>query len=179
MSRLYWLLGALGGAGVLYALSRTERGQAVASDALEEITVTAQRIGSAVAKAVMPPGIRNNNPGNIEWIENPSQRWRGMISRNGRFGVFDSAANGIRAIGGELRASIRRGQTLAEAIHEWAPPTENDTDSYLRHVESLTGFAPSLKLSAGMVPAVTGAIILHENGQQPYDPADIAVWVNA
>lgn len=162
------LLGSLGAAGVLYALARTERGQ-----------VYAASVVGAVVTALTPRGIRNNNPGNIEWIENTASRWRGMVARDGRYGVFDTPQNGIRAIGGELRASIRKGQTLQQAIHEWAPPVENDTDSYTAHVSKLTGYAPSLKLTAAMVPAVAGAIILHENGQIPYSAADIAAWVNA
>lgn len=178
MRSAYLLLG-LGGAAALYIATRSERGQVATLDAMDTITVTARRVGSAVAAAFTPRGIRNNNPGNIEWIENPRARWRGMVSRDGRYGVFDTAANGIRAIGGELRASIRKGQSLAQAINEWAPPTENDTGAYVRHVEQLTGIAGAAKLNAAMIPAVAAAIILHENGRQPYAPADIAKWVNA
>lgn len=180
------LLGALGGAAALYGASRTQRGGAVVESAtdsiapaLDTIAVTAKRVGDAVASAFTPRGIRNNNPGNIEWIENARARWRGMVSRDGRYGVFDRPANGIRAIGGELRASIRKGHSLAQAIEEWAPPTENDTGSYLRHVEALTGYSGAGKLTASMIPAVATAIIRHENGTVPYAPSDIAQWVNA
>lgn len=121
-------------------------------------------------------GVRNNNPGNIDWIENPSKRWRGMISRNGRFGVFDTAANGIRAIGGELRASIKKRHTVRDAIYEWAPPVENNTSAYLEHVEDATGFDGDSLLTASMIPAIAEVIIEHENGYNPYSRADIARW---
>jgi len=166
--RALYLLATLAGAGVLWLLSRTERGQVIAADV----------VGAAV-NAFTPRGIRNNNPGNIEWIENQAARWRGMVGRDGRYGIFDSAANGVRAIGGELRASIRKGQTLEGAIYEWAPPGENDTESYLEHIEAETGFSRAQHLTASMIPAVAEQIIRHENGQQPYSVADIAAWVNA
>lgn len=162
---LLWILGATAG---LWLLSRTERGQVVATDVV-----------GAVKNALTPRGIRNNNPGNIEWIATASKRWRGMIGQDGRYGVFDTAANGVRAIGGELRASIRKGHTLAQAIAEWAPPTENNTAAYVAAVSKATGIAPGAKLATVHVPAVATAIIHHENGMQPYAPADVAAWVNS
>lgn len=164
-----YLLIALVGAGVLYALSRTQRGQAVAVDV----------VGAAV-NALTPRGIRNNNPGNIRWIASPGARWRGMVrSDSGGYGVFDTAANGVRAIGGELKASIRKGQTIAQAIYEWAPPTENNTAAYVKIFAAAVGAAPEARLAVSMLPAGALAIIQHENGQQPYDPADVARWVNS
>lgn len=121
-------------------------------------------------------GIRNNNPGNIDWIADPARRWRGMISRDGRFGVFDTAANGIRAIGGELRASIKKRHTVADAINEWAPPVENNTSAYLAHVVNATGIPAKSMLTASMIPAIAEVIIEHENGYNPYSRADIARW---
>lgn len=161
-----YLLLALGGSGVLWLLSRTEKGAA----AVVAVTDT-------VAKALTPRGIRNNNPGNIEWIQNSAARWRGMVSADGRYGIFDTAANGVRAIGGELAASIRKGQTIEQAIHEWAPPTENNTAAYVAAVARAVGVAPSVKLARAHIPAATLAIIKHENGIQPYNPADVAAWV--
>lgn len=192
-STAFLLLG-LGGALALFAYSRTRRGELAAIDTLEEVTVSAQRIGgdvleglavsaervtAAVRSVFTPRGIRNNNPGNIEWIANAASRWRGMIDSDGRFGIFDSAANGVRAIGGELKASIRKGQTIRQAIYEWAPPHENDTGAYVNVVARGAGAAPDDRLTVAMLPAVALAIIKHENGQQPYDPALVAAWVNS
>jgi hypothetical protein len=156
-------------AGAAFVASRTDRGRAIAADV----------VGAAV-NAVTPRGIRNNNPGNIEWIADASKRWRGMVSKDGRYGVFDTAANGVRAIGGEIRANFRRGQnTLREIIAEWAPPTENDTQSYLRSVAAELDVGVDVPLSASQIPAIAAAIIKHENGVQPYSRADLALWVQA
>lgn len=176
------------GAGVLYVLTR-KRAAAVdaaapgatdAGDFLEEIIVTAKRIGSTVAQLATPRGIRNHNPGNIEWIENARARWRGMIAADGRYGIFDTTANGIRAIGGELRASFKKGQyTVRQIINEWAPPIENNTSAYVDAVAREINVAPDQPIGPAWVPALAAAIIRHENGQQPYALADIAAWVNA
>lgn len=151
---------------MLWLLSRTERGAVVVGDVV-----------NATVKALSPRGIRNNNPGNIDWIPEPARRWRGMYQVAGRVAGFDTPANGIRAIGGELKASIRKGQTIAQAIYEWAPPSENDTEAYLSHLEAETGLSRTQKLRSDHFPALAEGITLHENGQQPYDPADIAEWV--
>jgi hypothetical protein len=164
--RAYLLIGGLAGAAVLYALSRTQAGQAIATDVV-----------GGVVNALKPRGIRNNNPGNIEWMESVSARWRGMIARDGRFGVFDTPANGVRAIGGELKASIRKGHTIEQAIHEWAPPTENNTAAYVKVVAEAARADKRDRLTTSMLPAVALAIIKHENGQQPYDAALVQQWV--
>lgn len=107
-------LGALAAAAGLWLWSRTPTGNVVIVDALETLLSG-------------PRGIRNNNPGNIDWIENPSKRWRGMIRKEtpeegGRFAVFDSPANGVRAIAQELLLDERRGvRTIAGLISNWAP----------------------------------------------------------
>lgn len=163
------LLATLAGAALVFALSRTERGRVVAADV----------VGAAV-KAITPRGIRNNNPGNIEWIADPAKRWRGMVGKDGRYGVFDTAANGVRAIGGEIRANFRRGEnTIAEIITEWAPPKENNTAAYIRAVAGELGVDADTSLSSSYIPAIAAAIVKHENGVQPYALADIARWVQA
>jgi len=167
------LLVLAGAAGVAFVLSRTDRGRIAASDAVETIV-----------KAVTPRGIRNNNPGNIEWIADAARRWRGMVNKDGRYGVFDTPANGVRAIGGELRANFRRGQnTIREIIGEWAPPSENDTSSYMRAVAGALGLDPvtgvDLPLSSQRIPELAAAIIHHENGVQPYKFDDVVAWVNS
>lgn len=173
MDRQSTLLVIAAALAALWVASRSKRGQVAAVDALEFVTVTAKKIGTAM----IPRGIRNNNPGNIEWIADPAKRWRGMIDRDGRFGVFDTPAHGVRAIGGELKASIRKGQTIEQAIYEWAPPSENDTGAYVQAVARAIGADPKRPLTLDMLPAAALAIIRHENGIQPYDPAQVREWV--
>jgi hypothetical protein len=172
---------ALAGAAGAWLYSRTDRGARVASDAVERASNAATAVGIAIVRALTPRGIRNNNPGNIRWIDDPVRRWRGMVSQDAAgYGVFDTAANGVRAIGGELRASMRRGvNSVWGLISEWAPSTENDTVAYASDVAAELGVDLDEPLGADRVAELAAAIIKHENGTQPYAPSSIVEWVQS
>lgn len=165
------LLGVLAAAAGLWLWSRTSSGGAVVVDVLELI-------------GGRPRGIRNNNPGNIDWIERVQARWRGMIRKEtqeegGRFAVFDTAANGVRAIARELLLDESRGiRTVAGLINNWAPASENNTSSYVQAVARELRVEPDDVLDVhGYLPRLVAAIVRHENGQQPYAAADLEQWV--
>lgn len=134
----------------------------------------------------LPRGIRNNNPGNID--RHPGVRWQGMAddqSRDSRFVVFKAPEWGIRAIARVLityqdKRRARDGSridTIQDIIGRWAPPNENRTDAYARHVSRLTGIGIDETLDVydhATMCALVIAIITHENGMQPYAPAIIA-----
>lgn len=120
-----------------------------------------------------PRGIRNNNPGNIERTK---EKWVGMAkdqSGDPRFIVFDAPVYGIRALAKVLLNYQRKYgiRSIYEAISRWAPPEENDTESYAKAVAKAAGVEADAAVDFEdmriMVPMVT-AIIRHENGQQPY-----------
>lgn len=168
------LLGVLAAAAGLWLWSRSSSGQVLIVDALESVLDG-------------PRGIRNNNPGNIDWIKKPSKRWRGMIrqetaAEGGRFGVFDTMANGVRAIGGELKVDARRGvRTVRELISNWAPSNENDTTSYMRTVAAALNVTLDQRIDVELlVDDLVEAIIKHENGGLFWiTRADIANWVRS
>jgi hypothetical protein len=134
-------------------------------------------------------GIRNNNPGNIDFSR--ANDWHGQLGieegvTSPRFVRFDSAENGIRALGKLLmtyqtKYSLR---TVQAIIGRWAPPGENDTGAYVTSVQQ------SIKVSTGRDatgdlaltdPAVmTGlvkAIIKHENAGYEYPPSVVVEGV--
>lgn len=129
-------------------------------------------------------GYRNRNPGNIDF--NPANKWQGqaglgdswLAPRQWRFAAFVSHEYGIRALAALLTTyQDRHGLRTVEAIiNRWAPPLENETSAYVRHVCELTGFAPrhvlDLHTHAHMRRLVV-AIIRHELGGNPYDDATI------
>lgn len=120
-------------------------------------------------------GIRNNNPGNIDRGKAP---WKGMSkdqSGDARFIVFDGPEWGIRAIARILRNYRSYGvDTIAEIISRWAPPVENDTQSYIQAVAKAVGADPYAPITDEQIPALVEAIIKHENGEQPYSRETIA-----
>lgn len=123
-----------------------------------------------------PRGIRNNNPLNIR---KSSDNWQGKTGDDGAFVIFDTPHNGIRAAG-RLLKTYRDKYGLVSIrgiINRWAPPSENDTESYITSVEKQTGLFRDLTLQAADYPAVVAAMIRHENGQQPYELALITAAV--
>lgn len=128
-------------------------------------------------------GVRNNNPGNIE----KGDPWQGLMppsSMNAaqaaerRFCVFKAPEWGIRALCRVLIAykDKHKADTVTKTIARWAPPGENNTTAYVRHVCDLTGFEPTQKIDIYQhrtAKLLVTAIIEHENGVQPYDDKTI------
>ena len=128
-----------------------------------------------------PRGIRNNNPGNIEW--SASQTWQGQVGSDGRFIIFSDAHWGLRALA-RLLSNYRRlhGLTTVQGlIGRWAPSGENNTSAYVSAVASAVGVRPNQELTfAGdQFVRLVAAIVQHENGQQPYTTAQIRAGINA
>lgn len=116
-------------------------------------------------------GIRNNNPGNIDWTA--ANNWQGQLGRetgvaNPRFARFDTMENGIRALAKNLLTYASRGlDTVTEIINRWAPGNENDTGSYIRMVAREMGVDANAQLNlrdSATLQRLTSAIIKHENG---------------
>lgn len=177
-SRFYWLLGvvALVAGCVVIRARRTESDDSESGGVLEFVTVTATKIADEFWRVSL--GLRNRNPGNIDYLP-PSKAWRGQVGQNGRFGVYDTDQNGVRAIAQELLLEERRGaHTVAQQITVWAPPTENNTASYISAVSRALGVDSNTPISLNAyLPALVAAIVKHENGVNPYSDAQIQQWV--
>ncbi|UVM14801.1 structural protein [Pseudomonas sp. B21-023] len=128
----------------------------------------------------LPRGVRNCNPGNIDFSS--ANNWIGQIGKEpgGRFCVFDTPENGIRALGKLLQTYYNKHglRTVAAIIKRWAPEVENDTDAYIRTVAQRCGLAPSDLIKDIKNQQVLGglvhAIIKHENANYEYSPAVFA-----
>jgi len=129
----------------------------------------------------MTRGIRNNNPGNIR--HNSTFEWSGEVGLDAQgFCIFDAPINGIRALARDLRNKINRGlDTVEKILMVYAPPSENNTDAYIRAVCQDTGFKPDQELHADQstLERLCRAIIMHENGEQPYSGGLITEAVEA
>jgi len=92
-------------------------------------------------------GLRNNNPLNIRHNEDVFQ---GEINGNDKsFKTFSSLPYGYRAGFVILGTYLSQGlNTVEKIIAHWAPPTENDTDSYIAHVERWSGVPRNKELTA-------------------------------
>lgn len=75
----------------------------------------------------------NCNPLNIRF--SPENQWQGQTGVNRGFCVFKSEAYGFRAAYRLLTNYIKHGfNTIEKIITRWAPPSENDTDFYIKFV---------------------------------------------
>ena len=95
-----------------------------------------------------PRGIRNNNPLNIR--RNPANKWLGLrpVQADPSFCQFVSMEYGLRAAIKLMRNYIRNGaNTPRLIITRWAPPGENQTDSYVQHACQRAGLDPDKPVS--------------------------------
>lgn len=84
---------------------------------------------------------RNQNPGNI--INSDFANTNGAIGDDGTFAIFPSEEIGFDTIVQLLRTRTYSALSLEDAIARYAPPTENDTASYVAFVSSETEVEPS------------------------------------
>lgn len=124
-------------------------------------------------------GLRDNNPGNVR--KGPIT-WQGQLddqSGDPDFVTFKTPQWGIRAIA-RLMLTYQNQyhlSTVREIINRWAPPSENNTSAYVSAVaeglKDQTGGIPLPDMeinvdSADIMLPLVKAIILHENGSNPY-----------
>lgn len=141
----------------------------VTSDKKSKAKVYAENIGKAEDKR--PRGIRNNNPGNVEF--NANIDWMGQIGKDSRFVKFSEPVYGIRAMARNLKNQkrIHNLNTIRSMLYKYAPNNENDTEQYIAFVESKTAIDANAIVDFEndliLLPLMR-AMIKMENGQNPY-----------
>ena len=128
-------------------------------------SMSAAPAASAGAGATRPPvSIRNNNPGNLRFANQPGAT-RGELG----FARFNSPEAGIEALRRQVYLDTQgRGLTLSQFINKYAPPNENNTSRYVSYVSQQTGIKPNEVVPENMIPAVMRAIVRMEGGQGAY-----------
>jgi hypothetical protein len=121
---------------------------------------------------MMPRGLRNNNPLNIR---HSADHFQGEIAGTDKsFKTFSSLAYGYRAAFVILGTYFSQGcNTIEKIISRWAPPAENDTESYISQVERYSGVPRHKELTSASgteYMMIVAAMSFVENGQN----ADIA-----
>lgn len=118
-----------------------------------------------------PRGIRNCNPGNIRITKD---KWQGLreVQEDEEFFQFKDMKWGYRAMLRTLQNYRKRHgcETIADFIRRWAPPTENNTVTYIRFVCEKMGvpsaFVPNVENKAAMC-MFAYAISYFENDVEP------------
>ena len=125
------------------------------------------------SEELMTLGMRNNNPLNIRKV--PGTHWKGELPqsssplRGGREGSpfcqFTTLEHGIRAAYQILDTYRRKHHAVCieDIISRWAPPSENNTEAYIRSVCALTGFGGKERLTETEWPALIKAMAVIES----------------
>lgn len=115
---------------------------------------------------IIPRGIRNNNPGNLNYAGQPGATKE--TGPGGRFAVFGTMEEGIAALGKQLQLDAKRGlDSVRKIINKYAPPSENDTEAYIKSVTGRMGVGEGAHLDLSnptTLNAMIKAIIAVENG---------------
>ncbi len=127
-----------------------------------------------------PRGIRNNNPGNLNYAGQRGAEKEG--GPNGRFAVFPSMIDGIAALYRQLKLYAGRGiDTISEIVKKYAPAADNNNvGAYISSLMKATGKGANEALNPEdmdtMVKLIRG-IVNHENGMGHVDDKQILAGV--
>ena len=137
--------------------------------------------------ALMPRGIRNNNPGNINFANQKGAVLEPKTDSvpSPRFACFKDPKDGLRCLRDQLIRYYDHYQlhTVKGMISRWAPTSENNTASYIAGVAHSVGVEEDDTIHEMTPTIMTGlmnAIIRYENGMNPYGEtvSDIAREAN-
>ncbi len=115
--------------------------------------------------------VSNNNPGNIKFRGQP-----GAIGQDRGFAIFDTPENGLYNVARQLQLYNQRGKTtIEELVSVYAPPSENDTNRYIKFLSGRLKVKADTKLDfsdPAQMEALLRAILIQENGHNlPYTDA--------
>ena len=132
-------------------------------------------------------GIRNNNPGNIDFH---GQAGATRENGKGRFASFNTPEEGLAAMSKQLdryasgATTGKKLQTVTDIVSSWAPSggkDKNDTKAYIDFVSKKLGVNPNAQLNLAdpnTKTALMTAMITKENGGNPYTPAQYAAGIS-
>lgn len=123
-----------------------------------------------------PRGIRNNNPGNLNFVGQEGATREG--GEGGRFAVFESMQHGVAALYKQLQLYFKRGiNTLSSIVKTYAPASDNNNvDAYISALTKATGKGANEVLNSGdtaTMARLMKGIVDHENGKGYISSSDI------
>lgn len=123
-----------------------------------------------------PRGIRNNNPGNLNYVGQTGATME--AGEGGRFAVFESMQHGVAALYKQLQLYFKRGiNTLSSIVKTYAPASDNNNvDAYISALTKATGKGANEVLDSGdtaTIARLMKGIVDHENGKGYISSSDI------
>jgi hypothetical protein len=116
---------------------------------VEEIATTAlDQVDAEELRESSVRSIRNNNPGNIK---KTNTQWEGMTQEqaDSTFVSFESPEMGVRALARVLNTYNTQYNLddISGMVSRFAPPTENDTQNYIKFVSEKSGIPRNRKIT--------------------------------
>ncbi len=174
------IAGAIGSVAALGALlfSRGARADDLVSvTADDQPGLNGAELSPPVPEGSSPFGLRNNNPFNLKYF---AIGWKGetgfVESPAGRFSVFDTAENGIRAGMINIHTKMTRdgANTVRKLLTLLSPAFENPLEAFITWTAQRIGVAPDQPLEFRQhILQLSKAIIRFENGEQPFTDAQL------
>ena len=90
---------------------------------------------------------RDNNPGDLRHSNHSSHDGEGSND----IGIIDSVADGWADLERQLQLYGERGLTLRQAIYEFAPPSQNNSEAYLNYVCQGLGCQPDIPITEALI----------------------------
>lgn len=125
----------------------------------------------------LPRGYRNNNPLNVR--KKAANAWKGKVvpGTDPEFEQFISMPYGYRCGLYLIRKYIGQGHnTIRKIVNKWAPPSENNTSSYISNVSRRSAISADFVLNPNDMESlckIAYAMAWSENGQAPASMDDI------
>lgn len=122
--------------------------------------------GNASASTVSIPkasrlAFVNNNPGNLRFAGQP-----GAVQGEGGFARFETPEAGLKALENQIKLDASRGHTIASFVSKFAPPTENDTATYIKNIANATSSSPMTPIAQIDLRKLLAAMARQESGSQ-------------
>ena len=102
---------------------------------------------------------RNNNPGNLRFVGQ-----LGATQGDGGFAKFNSPEEGYQALINQIQLDQSRGLTLAQFVNKYAPPTENNTNLYVKQMAQWMGVNENMLLSDIDINTIAENVARKESG---------------
>lgn len=137
----------------------------------------------AEAEKYLPRGLRNNNPGNLNFAGQRGASPEG--GPNGRFAVFGSQAEGIAALIRQLQLYVERGNdTIQGIVNKYAPAADgNNVKAYIEALMQATGKSANERLDLNdkntLFALVRGIVKQEGNGQLTAEQIMGGIRINA
>lgn len=101
---------------------------------------------------------RQNNPGNLRFAGQPD------ATRGERgFAKFKTPLAGFEALKRQIALDQSRNHTLESFVNKYAPPHENDTRNYVKHLEDQLGIPRHSSLKSKSPEAIAEAVMFIES----------------